>query len=145
MKKHLSLLILCIAACTSPAGEEQRQQAEAEIRTAEAAFANMARTEGVPAAFLAYAAPDAVLLRGDRLIEGKAAIADYFAAQSLDSVSLSWSPDKVVAAASGDLGYTYGRYRLEAIDSSGRAIRSEGIFHTVWQRQGDGAWRFVWD
>ena len=53
--------------------------------------------------------------------------------------SLAWSPRyaKVV----GDIGVSSGRYRLH--DGKGNA--SKGSYVTVWQRQKDGNWRYVWD
>jgi ketosteroid isomerase-like protein len=48
-------------------------------------------------------------------------------------------------SACGDLGYTWGSYTFTATDSLGATHRSEGIFHTVWKRQPDGSWKFVWD
>lgn len=150
MKNLLLLLPFILLACnadkSSPLpAEENRIQAEAEIRQAEADFAAMAESEGVPAAFLHFAADEAVMQRGNRLIEGRAAMHDYFDAQTLDSVSLNWAPDFVKASAAGDLGYTYGRYTFRAVDTTGQEVKAEGIFHTVWQRQPDGTWRFVWD
>lgn len=138
----LPALLLAFAGCDAP---DLSLQAAAEIAAAETAFANMAKEEGVPAAFLAFAADDAVLMRNNSLIEGHDAMRAYFEKSTLDSVQLSWTPDKVVASKSGDLGYTYGKYQFSAVDTSGQVIRSEGIFHTVWQRQADGAWKFVWD
>ena len=46
---------------------------------------------------------------------------------------------------SRDLGYTYGHYTFSYIDSGGNKIENKGVFHTVWKRQSDGTWRFVWD
>ena len=138
----LPCFLLALAGCEAP---DLSSQAEAEIKAAEAAFAKMAKDEGVPAAFLAFAASDVVMLRNNSLVEGHDAMRAFFEKSTLDSVQLSWSPDKVVAAKSGDLGYTYGKYQFSAVDTAGQTIRSEGIFHTVWQRQADGSWKFVWD
>ena len=65
--------------------------------------------------------------------------------ETADSKYLKWKPDFVDVAASGDLGYTYGHYTYSYIDSTGKAAEDKGIFHTVWKRQPDGNWRFVWD
>ncbi len=142
LKLLLPALLLALAGCKAP---DQSALAEAEIADAEAAFAKMAAEQGVPAAFLAFAAEDAVMMRNNSLVEGHDAMRAYFEKSTLDSVQLSWSPDKVVAAKSGDLGYTYGKYQFSAVDTAGQKISSEGIFHTVWQKQPDGAWKFVWD
>ena len=57
----------------------------------------------------------------------------------------SWKPDFVDVSSSGDLGYTYGQYTFIRLDSIGNETASQGIFHTVWKRQSDGNWRFVYD
>jgi len=116
-----------------------------EIRETELAFTKLAKEQGLKVAFTTYAADDAVLNRGDKLIKGKKAIEEYYAKQKLDNVTLEWEPEFIKVAASGDLGYTYGPYMFTSVDSSGKETKSEGIFHTVWKRQGDGEWRFVWD
>ena len=58
---------------------------------------------------------------------------------------LVWKPDYVDVSESGDLAYTYGKYTFTSRDSTGRKVVSKGIFHTVWKRQEDGSWKFVWD
>lgn len=122
-----------------------KSQAEEEVLAMEKAFNDLASAEGIPAAFLAFAAEDAVLMRGNRIIAGKAGIQSFFEGSSLDSVQLSWKPDFVRAAKSGDMAYTYGPYTFSAKDTSGQLIESTGIFHTVWLRQEDGNWKFVYD
>ncbi|MBL7111012.1 MAG: DUF4440 domain-containing protein [Bacteroidales bacterium] len=63
----------------------------------------------------------------------------------LPDASLVWEPEFVDVEESGDLGYTYGSFVFTAKDSTGNDIESKGVFHTVWKRQADGEWRFVWD
>jgi ketosteroid isomerase-like protein len=116
-----------------------------EILDTEKAFAQLVKEEGLKAGFLAYAADEAVLSRGGQLIKGKKAIEAYFDRQTLKDVRLEWAPDFVSVSASGDLGYTYGRFTLQAMDQAGQEIKSEGIFHTVWKREPNGEWRYVWD
>ncbi|MCO6490367.1 MAG: DUF4440 domain-containing protein [Phaeodactylibacter sp.] len=147
MKMTTSLLLTALALAWScrPAPSQNKTEAAEEIRQAEAAFAAMAETQGVPAAFLAFAADSAVLNRNNRLIKGKAAIRAYFGQSSLREVSLKWAPAFVEAAASGDMGYTYGPYQFSAVDTAGQKIEAEGVFHTVWQKQADGTWKYVYD
>jgi ketosteroid isomerase-like protein len=118
-----------------------------EIIETELAFAQMAQKEGISKAFLTYAAEDAVLMRNNSLIIGMESIRESFNNQKteLGSVSLTWKPDFVDVASSGDLGYTYGKYVYTVIDSTGNEKTDTGIFHTVWKRQPDGKWKFVWD
>ncbi|MFC2138829.1 YybH family protein, partial [Bacteroidota bacterium] len=60
-------------------------------------------------------------------------------------VKLEWKPDYIDVSTSGDLGYTFGKFTFSAKDTTGKLIESEGIFHTVWKRQEDGSWKYVWD
>lgn len=120
-------------------------QFESEILETEKAFARLVKEEGWKTGFLAYAADEAVLSRGGKLIEGKKAIEAYFDQQTLKNVHLEWVPDFVSVSASGDLGYTYGKFTFGAIDEAGQEIKAAGIFHTVWKRQPNGDWRYVWD
>lgn len=116
-----------------------------EILETEQNFATMAAEEGIRKAFLTYAAEDAVLMRKNTLGIGKKAITVHFENQKSKDVSLTWKPDFVDVSESGDLGYTYGHYTFSYIDSRGNTIENKGIFHTVWKKQPDGTWRFVWD
>jgi len=45
----------------------------------------------------------------------------------------------------GDVGMTSGPYESHVQDAQGIDHRSAGNYVTVWQRQKDGQWRFVWD
>jgi ketosteroid isomerase-like protein len=116
-----------------------------EIVQTERSFEKMAADSGLPAAFSHYAADSGLILRRDTLIMGKIAIKKYYMGWSVSEVSLKWSPDFVDVSSSGDLGYTYGHYTISFKDSTGTIIRNRGIFHTVWRKQQDGSWRFVWD
>lgn len=116
-----------------------------EIFETEASFAKLAKEKGLKIAFLTFASDNAVLSRNGKLIKGKKEIEEYFDKQTLKNVRLEWTPDFVNVAASGDLGYTYGKFTFEATDETGAEIKSEGIFHTVWKRDLNGDWRYVWD
>lgn len=76
---------------------------------------------------------------------GKDSILKYYKSRNAGEAQLQWSPNFIDVAESGDLGYTYGTYTFTYRDTSGVIRESRGIFHTVWKRQPDGSWRFVWD
>jgi ketosteroid isomerase-like protein len=122
-----------------------REKAKIEILAAEANFQQMAKDSGVAVAFEHFAAPDAVINRNDLLLVGLDAIVTYMKNSKVTSVKLLWTPDFVEASDDGTLGYTYGRYTFSAIDPEGKPISSTGIFHTVWRRQPNGEWKYVWD
>ena len=150
MKYRIALAILILSVpigCNPKVSDAQILQWKEEIRETELAFSALSEEEGVAEAFLAYAAGNAVLMRGKDLIKGHDAIRQRFEANPADpsEVQLTWSPDFVDVSESGDLGYTYGTYTLVTTDSLGNKNTSTGVFHTVWKRQPDGSWKFVWD
>ena len=149
--KRLPLFVLLILisfySCNKDLKENTIEKWKSEIVQTEKEFAEMAGKEGIPDAFLAYAAEDVAILRNDSVLTGKEALRNFYENRNpgLGDVSLTWKPDFVAVSSSGDLGYTYGRYVYTVTDSTGNSQSREGIFHTVWKKQIDGKWRFVWD
>lgn len=145
---RLSILLFAVAyACNAPPDATSMDTWKQEIREVEADFAAMAASEGIAEAFLHFAAEDAVLMRNDQLFIGRQKLKEQFAQNptQLPDEKLSWKPDFVDVSAAGDLAYTYGSYLYSYTDSTGARVEHSGIFHTVWKRQADGSWRFVWD
>jgi ketosteroid isomerase-like protein len=116
-----------------------------QIMDVEQQFNNYASEQGVEEAFLEFAADSAVLNRGGRIIKGKSAIRNYFENQPYSDVTLSWKPDAVNVSKDGSMAYTYGSFSFSAMDSLNNPVRANGIFHTVWERQQDGSWKYVYD
>lgn len=117
-----------------------------EIIDIEDQFQKMVATEGMQKAFVHFAAEDAVIKRGKSLFKGKEAIHKKLGTSpSPEKMKLTWKPDFVEVAQSGELAYTYGKYQLTKIDDNGNEKTSSGVFHTVWKMQHDGKWRYVWD
>jgi ketosteroid isomerase-like protein len=140
---YLPLIVFSLA-CNSD--QDRIEKWKAEIVQTEKDFAYMAGVEGIPAAFSAYAAEDVVLLRNGSLVKGREGLINFYNRKgSNDSVSLTWTPDFVDVSSSGDLGYTYGNFQYSVTDSLGNTRSHKGIFHTVWKRQNNGEWKFVWD
>lgn len=142
MKHLLILVMIMVTACSSPSPDDAEKKKDQIIRT-ELDFAKMADKEGVAEAFYKYAADSAVIGRGGKIIKGREAIRDYYEKNLKPGTKLQWAPDFVDV--SGDLGYTWGKYTHSVPDSTGNITESHGVFHTVWKRQADGSWRFVWD
>ena len=126
--------------CSSPA-ERKTEKYKAQIIQTELDFAKMADKKGVAAAFYKYAADSAVIAA-----EGRSSREGTLSGSIMKNLKpgtrLQWAPD--FADVSGDIGYTWGNYTHSVPDSTGK-YQSNGVFHTVWKRQPDGSWRFVWD
>lgn len=135
---------------TAPAGCETPTRATAprpaspsalvatqQILAADSGFAAQADAQGAEPAFRAWAAKDAAAVGGGaQIVCGPAAAAALFAGPP---GALTWAPQLGGAAASGDLGFTVGLARVAG------APATYTKYLTVWQRQGDGTWRFVAD
>ena len=141
--RFISLLLL--VSCSQSVSDKSLSDYKSELFATEQAFNDMAQEQGVAKAFVFFCADSAVILRGEKLIIGRNSISARYASFPQNGVKLEWKPDFADVAASGDLGYTFGKYTYTSIDSLGNASKSEGIFHTVWKRQKNGEWRFVWD
>lgn len=146
--KHLLIIavpILFLVSCNFNA-DKKRQQARDEIFQTEKAFEKMTAEKGMADAFSFFAADSGVVNRGDTILRGKETIHSFYAGRKNRlNVSLKWTPDFIDVSKSCDLGYTYGRYNYSFTDSTGKINESTGTFHTVWKKQNDGTWRFVWD
>jgi len=58
---------------------------------------------------------------------------------------LKWKPYFVDISASADLGYTLGRYESTVTDAVGNKQVTYGYYVTIWKKQPDGSWKFVFD
>ncbi len=143
----ISIVLLFFNSCCMNSNQNNVEEWKSEILQAESDFAEMAKQKGIKTAFLFFADEKAVLSRNNKLIEGKENIRKFFESQSSENknVSLVWKPDFLDVSESGDIGYTYGKYKYSATDSNSEKIETEGVFHTVWKKQTDGSWKYVWD
>lgn len=116
----------------------------AELIQADEAFCASAARDGVPAAFTAFAAPEATFLDTEPgKLHGAAAVAAHF--EGWPGGKLTWQPRFADAAASGDLGYTWGTWQVERTLPDGSVKRATGKYVTLWRRQPDGTWKYVLD
>ena len=111
---------------------------------AERTFSNEAQTMGLGPAFAKFGSADAVNLGGAEpgLVVGADNIARAVSAgQPATGSTVTWSPDRVIVASSGDLGVTIGMIRPNA-PAAGQPAAFP--FFTIWRRPTSGApWRYV--
>jgi ketosteroid isomerase-like protein len=95
-----------------------------------------------------YYAPDAIIATAGRPAakDGRAvskAIRDDLADPNF---KMSLSHEKTVVAASGDLAYRRGSYKISATNpQTKQAEHSVGTYLTVFRKQADGSWKVVED
>ena len=117
-----------------------------EIRKMEKQFEDDLNKMGAEFAFEKYAAPNAVIKReNDSLVYGRKAIKQYYSNDVYKTAKAFWTPDFIDVSQDGTMAYTYGKYQWRMSDKSGQVQEHRGIFHTVWKKQPDGTWKYVWD
>ena len=104
-----------------------------KVIATELAFARAAREDGQWTAFAEYAADGALLFGPNGAVEAK----PWLKTQVNPPEAVSWSPHRVWSSCDGSLAVTQGGFS----DPNG----SVGAFNTVWQRQRNGDYRYVFD
>ena len=99
---------------------------------AERAFAQMAQDKGQWTAFRATAAPDAVMF------DPQPVNAHDFMKDFIDPPkAMTWAPTQAWVSCDGSLAVDTGNWR--------RPDGATGYFTTVWKRQADGGWKWIYD
>jgi hypothetical protein len=113
-----------------------------ELGDAERDFSTLAGKIGLGPAFTQNAAPDAMNMGGPQsadFLYGPEAIGAGVSAGQTGPSTLTWGPDTVLVASSGDLGVTIGHIVAPAPDG---APPRRIPFFTVWKKVG-AVWKFV--
>ncbi|WP_333599842.1 YybH family protein [Flavobacterium sp.] len=147
MKKAILLLLTCLVfSCSQKNTPIDSTALKAEVAKAEDDFKNLAQAKGIQEAFYTFADSNAIIKRdNDSLIKGKEAIKTFFSNPKFKKAAVTWKPDFIDVSNDGTLAYTYGKYVWTVTDSLGNKKDFKGVFHTVWKKQKDGHWKFVWD
>ena len=119
--------------------------AKASLDAAERAFSNDAQKIGIGRAFAQYGSADAINLgRPDQpaVVTGSENIGRMVAEGVAEGTSpVSWAPERVIVASSGDLGVTIGWIVPNTL-SPDRPAKSP--FFTIWRKANASApWRYV--
>ena len=149
MKNYKPIVLVFLASlfsCNSDKKQDSEMKYKAEIMQVEKNFEKMVSEKGLAEGFYQFADPDAVIKReNDTLIIGKKNILHYYTNPKYKDASAKWTPDYVQVSENGDMAYTYGKYIWTSKDFVGKERISKGVFHTVWKKQNDGTWKYVWD
>jgi ketosteroid isomerase-like protein len=136
MKWIASAIILGLLPFATSAAEFS---AAAQIAAAESAFAAHSVATDMREAFLAAFAEDSTLLRS-----GPVPARETIRKNPAPPIELNWRPAFVYAAASGDIGYSTGPWRITSKNDPSAPAKF-GQFVSVWKRQADGVWKVFID
>lgn len=147
MKKYffIAVSVILITACQSNR-EREKELMKNQILKTEKAFEKMTFEKGITEAFYYFADENAVIKRrNDTLIYGKENIRHFYEKENIKDATVNWTPDFIEVSDCGNLGYTYGKYVWRVKNKDGKIQDYKGIFHTVWKKQADNSWKYVWD
>ena len=147
MKKNIILIILLFHVFLAFGQKTTHREIwEQEVLATEKAFEKMTHDKGITEGFYHFADSAAVINRAnDSLIYGKENIRHFYTIKNYTNASVKWSPDFIQVSDDGSMAYTYGKYIWKIKQTDGTFKEFKGIFHTVWKRQTDGSWKYVWD
>lgn len=125
----------------APGGSPSKDAAGARVlMEADSAFSAAASARGVEG-FLEFVADSATFFDGSSMHRGREAVGESWRPLlETPGNSMTWKPTSADIAASGDLGYTIGRWEFTGAEGSAR-----GSYVTIWRRQPDGSWKVVVD
>ena len=110
-----SLLALTILPALFISGKPNNQNDSNSLLAADRYYSALSAEKGRNAAFLALFDSEGVMLTSNRPpVEGHAAISKLLLSRTDTTYTLTWEPSLAKVAKSGELGYTYGIYKLTA-------------------------------
>src|SRR5690606_14286094 len=127
--------LVLIAALTVAAPALAQTFDAAEVVAAERAFAADAPSLGIAGSFNKWSVPEAILIAGGEARRVGEVYPD--GPKPADEPLLEWWPNFAGVSRSGDLGFTTGGVALNG--------QRTGHYFTIWKRQPDGSWKWVYD
>ncbi|MCP4724198.1 MAG: DUF4440 domain-containing protein [bacterium] len=143
---YFVLMIMATVLLTTGCSEEINIEHEKELLiNTDMAFSRLSVEEGSAKAFEEYVAEDAVMYRDKaHPLEGKEAIVESLNKNN-NAGTLKWKPFKADIAGSTDLGYTLGKWEYTSMDKEGNEQKRFGYYCSIWKKQEDGSWKWVYD
>ena len=137
--RYIFFVLFLFCSC-SQRKEDLTKKAADEIAAADIAMSNLATKDGFYKALLAYADDSVKIMRPGKLPIMSKTEAETSWADKPVIKELTWKPVRVEAAVNGDMGYSFGYSTYQGKDTV-----TYTNYCTIWRRQKDGSWKFVFD
>ena len=139
-----SFLFIFLGGCGPTINKEKEKQSLLEV---DREFSELSVKKGTLEAFYTYMADDGIVLPKQRHPIHKEVYKEALSQREpgRGTTILTWEPLLADVAQSADLGYTHGKYQLVSSESTGNQDTTSGYYITVWKKQTDGSWKFVFD
>lgn len=135
-----SILLLNATSCSKKSSMENSET----LLDTDRSYSALSVKQGMNAAFLAMFDMAGVKLQTNHLpIVGFENIKASLMGEDDSVFTLTWEPMFAKIATSGDMGYTYGTYKIA--DKATDSITSEGTYVTIWGKNSTGQWKALLD
>lgn len=129
-----TLILSCALLVAAPVAAQTPDASP--VVAAERAFAGDRAPLGITGSFTKWSMPDAVVIGGGKVRTVREAYPPE-TPRPADEPALDWWPSFAGIARSGDLGFTTGPMALNG--------QRTGHYFTIWRRQPDGSWKWIYD
>ena len=144
-KNFVVVLMLLAVLASIPALAKDASSNENAIRALDAAWSQAAGAKDLDKTVSFYADDASLLPANAPIATGKDAIrAAWSQFMALPGFSLSFTPNKIVVAKSGDMAYEIGTFQSTLNDAQGKPAASVGKYVVNWQKR-SGQWKVVAD
>jgi uncharacterized protein (TIGR02246 family) len=141
----LAMVLACALAAAASVGEGASVQLVAEVKAADAAWAEAAASKSVERMLEFYDEEGVLIVQDGTVISGREGLrAAWTAFFGTPGIELSWQAQVVRGSKSHDLAFSYGSWEIEQ-GPSGQKTKRTGTYVFVWKRQADGNWKVLVD
>ncbi|MFC1733131.1 DUF6265 family protein [candidate division KSB1 bacterium] len=117
-----------------------------ELIQVDSSFSEYSAKYGMTEAFLNFSAEDAVLLRSNYdPIKGTGNISSFLKNSDDSTYTISWKPQYAKVSNSGELGFTYGIYKIHSKDNNEKNLIGSGTYVSIWEKDMNGEWKYILD
>ena len=135
-----AIILLKITACTNKTSVENSDI----LLETDRSYSTLSANKGMNSAFISMFDSAGVKLQTNHIpIVGLEKIKAFLQSESDSGFILTWEPMSAKVAASGDMGYTYGTYKITNVSAD--SIMGEGTYVTIWGKNRDGQWKALLD
>jgi ketosteroid isomerase-like protein len=149
----LVVIVIAIIFVSRKAGESKTtvhsgllKQLNKSLINTDKNFYKVSTQKGLGNAFIDFADDSVIIIRNKEFpIIGKAELVKYYLNHESDIKSLYWEPVRAEVSPDGQLGYTFGKWEYRDVDKNGKKDTEYGNYLTVWKKQKDNSWKYVYD
>ena len=136
----LGLVVLALG-CNQAPPPVDLKAAEDAVRAVDAAQMKAAQALDAAGVAAGYTDDVTVLCPNQPLVAGKDAAQKQWATMLVPGTQVTWAPNKVEVAASGDMAYVQGTYSVSTPGPDGKPVSDKGKYLAVSKKQADGSWK----